>query len=160
MAIEPNQVVTINFTIKDSKGTIVDSTVGQEPYTFLSDSDQMLPKVEDVLRGMKVGTKSNVVLSPDDAYGEYEEDAIMVAKRADFPTDAELKEGITFSTLDEDGQEMSATIKQINGDEITVDYNHPLAGETLSFDLELLEVRNATPEELRQCHDHGCGCGH
>lgn len=159
MAIEPNQVVTINFTMKDTKGAIVDSTVGQEPYTFLSNSDQMLPKVEDVLRGMKVGNRSSVVLSPEDAYGVYEEDAVMVAKRSDFLPDAELKEGMTFVTVDE-GQEMPVTIKQIDGDDITLDYNHPLAGETLSFDLELLEVRDATPEELSQCHEHGCGCGH
>lgn len=161
MSIGPNQIVTINFTMKNASGVILDSTVGQEPYSFLSDSQQMLPKVEEIIGGMVIGGKATAVLPPEDGYGEYSKDDLMVTQRSDFPEGVELKEGMTFLSMRE-GCETPVTIKSIKGDDVTVDFNHPLAGETLSFELELLDVRDATPEELEDegCHDHGCGCGH
>lgn len=161
MSIGPNQIVTIHFTIKDKKGAVVDSTEGQAPYSFLSLSHQMLPKIEEILDGMKVGSKTTTVLPPEDGYGEYQEDNVMVTPRSGFPKGVELKEGMTFLTMRE-GYETPVTIKRISGDDITIDFNHPLAGETLSFDVELLDVRDATPEELDDegCHEHSCGCGH
>ena len=176
MSIGPNQIVTINFTIKDKKGAIVDSTDGQAPYTFLSESYQMFPKIEEVIGGMNVGEKTSVTLKPADAYGEYRMDAVKVAKRSEFPQGVQLLEGMTLVTR-KGGREIPVTIKKINGDDITIDYNHPMAGETLSFDLELLEKREATEEDFDDCgcgcgddhddhghghghDDHGCGCGH
>ena len=161
MSIGPNQVVTIHFTIKDSRGAIVDSTDGQDTYSFMTDSQQMLPKVEEVIDGMEIGSKTTTVLPPADGYGEYRKDNVMVTARAEFPEGVELKEGMTFLTMRE-GCETPVTIKKVNGEDITIDFNHPLAGETLTFDVELLDVRDATPEELADdgCTDHGCGCGH
>lgn len=81
--------------------------------------------------------------------------------RAGFPKGVELKEGMTFLTMRE-GYETPVTTKRVHGEDSAIDFNHPLAGETLSFDVELLDVRDATPEELEDdgCTDHGCGCGH
>lgn len=161
MAIGPDQIVTIHFTIKDKRGAIVDSTEGQAPYSFMSYSHEMLPKVEEILNGMEIGSKTTAILPPEDGYGKYREDAVTVAPRSGFPKGVELKEGMTFLTM-RNGYETPVTIKLINGDDITIDFNHPLAGETLTFDVELLDVRDATPEELEDdgCHEHGCGCGH
>lgn len=161
MSIGPNQMITINFTIKDSKGAIVDSTDGQEPYTFLSESYQMFPKIEEIIGTMKVGSKTSVVLSPEDAYGEFRPEAVKVSNRSEFPQDVQLQVGMTFVTR-KGGHETPVTIKKIEGDNVTIDYNHPMAGEKLSVDLELLELREATAEELEDdgCHDHNCGCGH
>ena len=162
MSIGPNQIVTIHFTIKDSKGGVVDSTRDQEPYSFLTDSQQMFPKIEEIIDGMNIGSKSTTVLPPSDGYGEYLKDNVMITARTEFPKDVEVKEGMTFLTM-RDGCETPVTIKRIDGENVTIDFNHPLAGETLTFDVELLDVRDATPEELEGddgCHDQGCGCGH
>ena len=161
MSIGPNQIVTTHFTIKDAKGSVVDSTSGQEPYSFLSYSHQMLPKIEEILDGMEVGTRTTTVLAPADGYGEYRKDKVVVTPRSGFPKGVELKEGMTFLTM-RGGYETPAIIKHIDGDDVTVDFNHPLAGETVTFEVELLGVRDAIPEELADegCHEHGCGCGH
>lgn len=161
MSSGPNRVATINFTIKDKRGAIVDSTEGQEPYTFLSESYQMFPKIEEIIGTMKVGDKTCVMLPPADAYGEYNKDSVKTARRSEFPQGVELKEGMTLVTR-KGGREMPVTIKKIAGDDVTIDYNHPLAGETLTFDLELLDLREATEEDFEDegCHEQGCGCGH
>jgi len=161
MSMGPDKVVTIHFTIKDSRGAVVDSTEGQDPYSFLADSQQMLPKIEEIIEGMKIGSKTTAVLSPNEGYGEYDKDKVMVTPRSGFPKGVELKEGMTFLTM-RDGYETPVIIKSIKGDDVTIDFNHPLAGETLTFDVELLDIRDATPEELEGdgCHEHGCGCGH
>ena len=159
MPIAADKVATIHFTITDEKGLVQDSTEGQPPYSFIGSSGQMFPAVEEKLAGMEIGSKATLNLEPAEAYGEYDEEYVKVTDRAHFPEGVELKEGMTFLTQQED-EEVPVTIKKVDEAEITIDFNHPMAGQKLKIDLELLEIRDATKEELESGHIHGAGCNH
>lgn len=153
--MKANQVVTINYTLKDSEGEIIDSTSEGKSFSFLSGSEQILPKLEEAIGGMLIGSKKIVALTAEDAYGEYIDDAVQVLQRSEFPKEMEIKEGMEFVTNDADGNQMPFVISKITDEQITVDFNHPLAGEDLTFDVELLDLRDATAEELSHGHAHG-----
>jgi FKBP-type peptidyl-prolyl cis-trans isomerase SlyD len=155
MPIEPNQVVTINYVLTDEEGNILDTTSGRDSFSFLSGHDQILPKLEEAIKGMLIHSKKTVVLAPADGYGEYIQEAVQVANRADFPNDVQLDEGMSFMATMPDGNQQQFVIKKIEGDDVTIDFNHPLAGKTLTFEVELVDVRDATPEELSHGHAHG-----
>jgi len=157
--LKPNQVVTINYTLTDSDGEIIDSTSEEKSFSFLSGTEQILPKLEEAIGGMLIGSKKIVALTAEDAYGEYIDDAVQVLQRSEFPKEMEIKEGMEFVTNDADGNQMPFVISKITDEQITVDFNHPLAGEDLTFDVELLTIRDATEEELAHGHAHG-GHGH
>lgn len=159
MTFGPDKVATIHFTIKDEKGTIQDSTKGQTPYSFLCASDQMFPLVEEKIAEMEVGGKASLALEPSEAYGEYNKDAVKVTARSHFPKSAELKEGMTFLTRQQ-GDEIPVIIKKVEEETVTIDFNHPLAGQKLEIEFELLEIREATEEEINHGHVHGAGCNH
>ncbi len=160
MAIKDNQVVTLNFTLKDESGQIIDSTTDENPFSYLSGNDQVLPKLEENINSMIIGSKKNVILEPEDAYGRYREEAVQQVSRSEFPQGMEIEEGMSFMADTPDGKHLSFTVKKVDGDDVTVDFNHPLAGKKLEFDLELLDVRDATPEELQHGHVHGPGGHH
>ncbi|MGD9898992.1 MAG: peptidylprolyl isomerase [Calditrichaceae bacterium] len=160
MAIKPDQVVTVHFTLKDESGTTLEVADKNQPYSFISGRDQILPKLEEKISTMLINSKGTVELLPEDAYGEFEENAIQKASRADFPEDLELEEGMNFMADMGDGKQLPFFIKEIENDEITIDFNHPLAGKSLTFDLELVDVRDASPEELAHGHVHGAGGHH
>ena len=153
--MKANQVVTINYTLKDSEGEIIDSTSEGKSFSFLSGSEQILPKLEEAIGGMLIGSKKIVALAAADAYGEYFDDAVQVLQSSEFPKEMEIKEGMEFVTNDADGNQMPFVISKITDEQITVDFNHPLAGEDLTFDVELLDLRDATAEELSHGHAHG-----
>ncbi len=159
MPIESNQVVTINYVLTDEEGNLLDTTTGRESFSFLSGHQQILPKLEEAIQGMLIHSKKTVVLAPPDGYGEYVKEAVQVANRADFPNDVELEEGMSFMATMPDGNNQQFVIRKIEGDDVTIDFNHPLAGKTLTFEVELVDVRDATPEELAHGHVHGEG-GH
>ncbi len=160
MAIKPDQVVTVHFTLKDENGTTLEVADKNQPYSFLSGRDQILPKLEEKISTMLINSKGTVELLPEDAYGEFEENAIQKASRSDFPEDIELQEGMNFMADMGDGKQLPFFIKEIDNDEITIDFNHPLAGKSLTFDLELVDVRDASSEELAHGHVHGAGGHH
>lgn len=160
MPLQPNQVVTIHFTLKDEDGEIIDSSIDGAPFAFLSGNDNILPQPETEIGTMLIGSKKTTVLSPEDAYGEYNEEAVQTINRSEFPGEAVVEEGQTYHTSDPDGNQVPFIITEINGDEIVLDFNHPLAGETLSFNIELLNIREATPEEISHGHVHGEGGHH
>lgn len=160
MSIKPNQVYSINFTLKDEEGEIIDSTQKGQPMSFISGQGLLIPRLEEEIGSMIIGSKKTVVLSPEEAYGEYEDEAVQTVTRADFPDDAELEIGMEFYTNTPEGEELPFVITDIEGDNITIDFNHPLAGMTLTFDIELVNVREATPEELAHGHVHGAGGHH
>jgi FKBP-type peptidyl-prolyl cis-trans isomerase SlyD len=155
MPIKQNQVVTINFTLKDETGEIIDSTQGNNPFSFISGNNQILPKLEESISIMLIGSKTNVKLNPVDAYGEYKEEAVQTVDRSEFPQDVELEEGMSFMAHTPEGKQVPLTIAGVEGDKVTVDFNHPLAGRALEFDVELLNIRDATLEELQHGHVHG-----
>ena len=157
MAIGPNKVVGLNFTLKDGDGNVIESTENAEPFYFLSGNNQILPKLEEAVDEMIIGSKKNVVIGCTDAYGEYSEKAIRLAKRTDFPEGTRIEIGKGYEINTKDGKHMSFVITKIEGDNITIDFNHPLAGKNLEFDLELVDVRDASEDEIDHGHVHGSG---
>ena len=159
MSIPNNKVATIHYTTKLESGKVEESTIGQHPYSFIGSSDQMFQKVEDGIADMNVGEKKTIVLAPEDAYGKYFEESCQVTERSNFPADAGLKEGLTFLTMQQ-GHEVPVRVTKVEGDDITIDFNHPLAGKSITFEFELLDLRDATEEEMKAGHIHGPGCSH
>lgn len=159
MSLDKNKVVTFNYTLKDEQGNILDTTSGSGPFAFLSGNEQILPKLEAAFHGMLLGTKKNVKISAADAYGEYNEQAVQLVDRSNFPEDADLQPGMQFVANSPDGHRMPFVIAEVKQDQVTIDFNHPLAGKNLEFDVELLDIRDATAEEIAHGHVHGPG-GH
>lgn len=155
MPFESNKVITVNFTLKDEEGNILDTTNNDKPFSYISGNNQIIPKLEDAIDQMIIGSKKNIKLDAEDAYGKYKEDAVQKIDRKEFPENAEIEIGMRYFANTPDGKQVSFTINEINEDEVTVDFNHPLAGKNLEFDVELLDKRDATPEELAHGHAHG-----
>jgi FKBP-type peptidyl-prolyl cis-trans isomerase SlyD len=160
MAIEQNKVVTMNFTLTDDHGNVLDSTENGGPFSYISGKNMVLPKLEEAVNGMLIGSKKNLKLEAKDGYGNYNDDAIQVVGKENFPEDFVLEVGMEYMASNPDGVQMPFTISNVDGEEITVDFNHPLAGKNLNFDIELLNVRDATVEELSHGHVHGAGGHH
>ncbi len=160
MALKKDQVVTINFILRNDNGEVLEETTKANPFAFISGNQQILPKLEENIGEMLIGSKRTVVLSPDEAYGNYNDSMIQKVDRSEFPEDITLEEGMDFIADTPDGRQMPFIIKHIEGDNVTLDFNHPLAGQTLTFDVELLELRDATQEEISHGHIHGAGGHH
>jgi FKBP-type peptidyl-prolyl cis-trans isomerase SlyD len=160
MQIAPNCVVSIEYTLRDEDGEVIDSSEGAAPLTYIHGQGQLVPGVEKALLGKSVGDALRFVVAPEEGYGEFDLDAIQVVNRSAFPPDVELVEGMEFFVEDQAGTPSPVSIMAINGDEISLDFNHPLAGEELDFDVKIKEVRAATAEELAHGHAHGEGGHH
>lgn len=159
MAIGNNKVVTLNFTLKDQHGNVLDSTEGEQPFSFLSGHQNILPKLESEIDTMLIGSKRTVTINAADAYGEYNNDIVQVVGKDEFPPEFLLEVGMQYIASAPDGTKMPFTITEVREEDVTIDFNHPLAGKDLSFELELLNVRDATAEEISHGHVHGVG-GH
>lgn len=155
MPFEANKVISFNYTLKDDQGAVIESTANKQPLTFLSGQNQIIPKLEEALNGMLIGGKKNVKVDAAQAYGEYDEKAIQNVKKEQFPAEAKLEVGMTYLANSPDGKQMPFTITEVKESNITVDFNHPLAGKNLEFDVELVDKRDATPEEVQHGHVHG-----
>ena len=159
MSVEMNKVITFNFTVKDEEGAVLDSSENKEPLSYLSGTNSILPKLEETLNGMIIGSTKNVKIAAGEAYGDYKEEAVQTVKKEQFPQEAQLVEGARYVANSPDGGQMPFVIKEVKENDVTVDFNHPLAGKDLEFDVELLDVREATPEEMKHGNVHGPG-GH
>ena len=125
-------------TLED--GTQFDSSIDKTPLTFTLGAGQMIKGFEDAIRGMKVGETNTVTLPPEEAYGEYDEDRIVVLDRAQFPIGMELSIGQRVPMQNSAGQQFTVTIIEIGTETVTVDANHELAGKTLIFEIELVSI--------------------
>jgi len=158
--IADNNVVTMDYELRID-GEVVDTSEDGDPIVFLQGAGQIIPGLEKAIYGLTAGDKKSVTVAPEDGYGEIDPDSIVEVPKDEFPEDFPLELGveITVNTEDEDDEsleeEMEATIVAINEDTITLDFNHPLAGKSLNFDVNILEVREATPEEIEHGHVHG-----
>lgn len=160
MPIEANKVVTLNFTLTDDAGNVLDSTDQGGPFSYISGRGMVLPKLEEAVSVMMIGTKKQLKLEAADAYGNYNDQIVQVVGKENFPKDFVLEVGMEYMASNPEGVQMPFTIIEVNDDEITIDFNHPFAGINLNFDLELLDVRDATSEELAHGHVHSPGGHH
>jgi FKBP-type peptidyl-prolyl cis-trans isomerase SlyD len=161
LVVADDMVVSLDYTLTLSDGEIYDSSSETGPLEFLQGQGQVIPGLEDALYGMAVGDEKDVVVTPDYAYGEYDPEALQTLPREIFPPEMELEPGMAIDLYDEDAdEEIEAYIAEVQRDAVVVDFNHPLAGETLSFHVKVVDLRLATPEELDHGHVHGNGHVH
>jgi FKBP-type peptidyl-prolyl cis-trans isomerase SlyD len=157
--IADQKVVSLNFTVKDSQGQIVDSSDGGEPLVYLHGQNNIIPGLEAALVGKTIGDEFDVTVEPAEAYGEYNDEILQVVPREAFKGVETIEPGMVFTAQTQNGP-VQLVVAKIEGDEITVDPNHPLAGKTLNFTGSVIEVREATEEELAHGHVHGAGGHH
>ena len=157
--IADQKVVSLNFTVKDSEGQIVDSSEGGQPLVYLHGQNNIIPGLEAALVGKVAGDEYDVTIEPADGYGDYNDEILQVVPRAAFQGVETIEPGMVFTAQTQNGPVQLAVAK-IEGDDITVDPNHPLAGKTLNFTGSVIEVRDATEEELAHGHVHGEGGHH
>jgi FKBP-type peptidyl-prolyl cis-trans isomerase SlyD len=159
MQISKNAAVSIHYTLKNDQGEIIDSSAESDPLVYLHGQGGIITGLENALGGKNIGDKFSVRLEPADAYGELSEDMIQVIHRDMFDGIDSLEVGMQFHAAVNSGSGI-VTIVKIDGDDITIDGNHPMAGQALNFDVEVVDVREATQEELSHGHVHGSGCNH
>lgn len=169
MAIEENQIVSLEYEVRDGD-KVVDSNVGGQPLVFMFGKGQIIPGLEAGIKDMAIGEKGDVLVKAADAYGEYNPEATQEVPKDQF-AGIELSEGMTLYGQGEDGSTVQVTVKEIKDDSVVIDFNHPLAGKDLMFTVTLNNVRDASAEEAmtgvpaeNKQEDDGCcstggGCG-
>ncbi len=159
MLIAAQKVVTIDYTLTDDQGNVIDSSKGGEPLAYIHGLGNIIPGLENALEGKKAGDAMNVSVAPTEGYGERDDSLMQAVPREMFETPDEIQAGMQFHTMTEDGNTVVVTVVEVSPETITVDANHPLAGQQLNFDVTIVEVRDATADELEHGHVHGEG-GH
>ncbi len=165
MAVEPDGmvkdglVVGIDYSMALANGERIDTTEGEEPLEILQGAGEVIPGLESALYGMKVGDRKHVVVPPQEGFGEYQsEDNRLTVSRADFPDDFGWEPGMeVYVQTEEDAEPEAAYVINLNDQEVVLDFNHPLAGQTLHVDVTVRSLRPATEEELMHGHAHGEG---
>ncbi|MBM4247682.1 MAG: peptidylprolyl isomerase [Deltaproteobacteria bacterium] len=159
MKVAKRTVVTIDYTLTSDEGEVIDSSSGGEPLAYLHGVGNIVPGLESALDGRDQGESVNVKVAPGEGYGERDPKLVHRATRAQFQGIDELEVGMRFQARS--GNEMTVvTVVAVEGDDITLDANHPLAGVTLNFDVRIVGVRPATPVELEHGHPHGADGNH
>lgn len=153
MQITKHKVVTIDYTLTDTQGTLIDTSKGAEPLSYLQGTDSIIPGLEAALEGRSAGEEFTVSIPPESGYGQRNESLLLVVPRAAFQGVEQLEAGMQFLANTGSSQKMF-TIVDIADEEVKVDGNHPLAGMTLNFDVTVREVREATVDELSHGHVH------
>lgn len=159
MQISQNAVVSIHYTLTDDDGKTIDSSDGGEPLAYLHGNGQLIPGLERELEGKSAGDKLNVKIAPADGYGEYSQDLVQQVPRRALQGVGDLRVGLQLQAQSEHGTTIVRVTNMV-GDMVTLDGNHPLAGQNLNFDVEIADVRAATEEELDHGHVHGPGGHH
>jgi FKBP-type peptidyl-prolyl cis-trans isomerase SlyD len=157
--VQIDKVVSMEYTLHVDNEEI-DSSKGQDPLQFLVGHGNIISGLERELMGMKVGESKDVVIQPADAYGEFDEQAYMDVPRKDFPTDMQIEKGTELTVRDDSGQSRYARIDMIDGDTVRLNFNHPLAGDELHFNVRVVGLREPTSEELEHGHVHEDGHQH
>ncbi|GMO60714.1 MAG: peptidylprolyl isomerase [Treponemataceae bacterium] len=176
MKIEKDKVVSLLYTLKDESGAVIDCAEKDEPFLYVHGAGDIIPGLEKALAGKNVQESFDVAIEAKDAYGEYREELVFEVPREQFPKEAEVAEGLQFEAEMQNGSVVATVISVDEAKKtVTVDTNHPLAGEKLFFSVTVCDVRDATKEELAHglyghcdCGDDdcdcdgedGCGCAH
>jgi len=159
MNISNNCVVSIHYTLTNSEGTVIDSSEGQEPLAYLHGAGNIIPGLEKALVGKVVGDKFNVSIPAAEAYGVRDDSMVQELPSNMFSGIDQIEVGMEFHAETEQGLQV-VTVTKVEGDTVTIDGNHPLAGVDLTFAVEVAEIRQATEEELAHGHAHGAGGHH
>ena len=160
MKVGKDKVVLMHYTLKNDAGDVIDSSDGGDPLPFLQGHGNIIPGLESALEGSKVGDKLDVSIKPEEAYGERMKDAIQEIPKSALKGIDEVEVGMQLQSQDKDGNAFLVTVTKIEDDKITVDANHPLAGQTLHFSVSIESVRKAEAEELSHGHVHADGHHH
>ena len=160
MNISENKAVKLHYAVSDSEGTLIDSSYDHEALYIIQGTGYLIPGLETALEGKTTGDKFEVEVAADQAYGERHDGFVQTVPKEVFQGIDDIDVGTQLRAQTDEG-EQTVIVIDVTDDEITVDGNHPLAGLDLHFDVEILEVRDATEEELAHGHIHGeGGCGH
>ena len=158
MQIGKDSVVSINYTLKDDSGEVLDTSDGREPLDYIHGSGQIIPGLENALEGKSKGEELAVVIEPENGYGTRDESLVHEVPKSEFEVPDEIEVGMQFRVGDEGGT-LIMVVSGVGDEVVTLDGNHPLAGVTLSFDVSIADVREATEEEIKASqHMHGSGC--
>ena len=157
MVIEKDKIVSIHYTLKDEDGNVLDSSEGSSPLEYLHGYGNLIPGLERQLEGKEAGKSLSVSVEPAEAYGEYSKDLVVTIPRANFDAGTKIEVGMQFET-GSGAMSRIVRVTKIDGDNITVDANHELAGKKLFFDVTITDVRDATDEELSAVSGDSCGC--
>lgn len=155
--VAANTVVSIEYTLRDEAGEVLDQSKG-EPLAYLHGHGNIVPGLEKALEGLEAGAETKALVAPEDGYGEHSDKKVMQIKRAQLSDEMEPQVGMMLHAETPEGP-VPLWITKVEGDEVTVDGNHPLAGKPLAFEVKVVEVRAAAEEELSHGHVHGVG-GH
>lgn len=158
--IGKHSVVSIHYTLKNDAGDIMDSSDGGEPLAYLHGENNLIPGLERELQGKATGARFSATIAPGDAYGEVNQDLIQTISKRMFQGVDDIEVGMTFVAQSEHGQRRQVRVVEVEGDDVTIDANHPMAGQTLHFDVEVVEVRPATQQEIDHGHVHAHGHDH
>lgn len=159
--VGPNKVVAVYFTLKDDAGEVIETNRrGGKPLVYLHGVKAILPGLEQALEGKAKDDQFSVSIPAELAWGPHRPEFVEKVLRSTLPADLELKPGMLLRGTDPNGRPVAATILKIEGEEVTVDRNHPLAGRTLHYDVIVAGVRDATREEVMHGHVHGPGGAH
>ncbi len=158
MQISDNKVVSIHYTLTNNKGEVLDSSTGKAPLSYLHGNKNIITGLENALEGKGVGEKFNISIPPEEGYGIHDKSLIQVVPKSVFQGIESIEPGMQFQAKSDQGIQI-VTVTDVDGDKITIDGNHTLAGETLNFEIEITDIREATDEELQHKHVHGPG-GH
>jgi FKBP-type peptidyl-prolyl cis-trans isomerase SlyD len=152
-SVQKDVVVSMEYTLQVDNEEI-DSSDGQDPLQFLVGHGNIISGLEREMIGMKVGESKDVVIASADGYGEFDEEAFITVPRNEFPNDIPVEEGTELTVKDDSGQSRYARIDSIEGDKVTLNFNHPLAGDELHFNVKVIGLREPTAEELEHGHVH------
>lgn len=156
MVVEKNKVVTIDYKLVDDSGNVIDQSEDGN-FAYLHGARNIIPGLEEALAGKSQGEDVEVRVPPEEAYGVRDNSKTQVVPRELFPADTEIEVGMQFHAQGPDGQNLLITVVGVNGDQVTVDGNHPLAGVGLNFQVKVRDIRDATEEEIGHGHAHGPG---
>jgi FKBP-type peptidyl-prolyl cis-trans isomerase SlyD len=159
MQVSAQKVVSIHYTLTNEDGHVLDSSEGHAPLAYIQGEGNIIPGLENALLGKSAGDTLKVTIPPEEGYGLRDDNLIQAVPKEAFHGVEEILPGMQFHTETADGGQL-VTVVDVQGDMVILDGNHPMSGETLNFAVEIIEVRDATSEELAHGHVHGPGGHH
>lgn len=155
MKIAKHAVVSVHYKLTDDEGAELDSSIGQEPLVYLHGAKNLIPGLEKEMEGKAAGDAFQVSIQPEDAYGVHDPQLVQTVPMAMFKDVGQVQPGMVFQAQAPDGSTQRIVIAGVKGDDVQIDGNHPLAGKVLHFDIQVVDVRQATTQEITHGHAHG-----